>query len=37
MVIPYVGTVALLPILAFKRAYSLYYLAQFGSKYDVIV
>lgn len=37
MVIPYVGTVALLPILAFKRAYSLYYLAQFGSKYGVIV
>jgi hypothetical protein len=37
MAIPYVGTVALLPILMFKRAYSLYYLGQFGSKYDVIV
>jgi hypothetical protein len=37
MVIPYVGTVALLPLLMFKRAYSLYYLAQFGSRYGVIV
>jgi len=25
----------LLPVLIFKRAYSLYYLAQFGPEYDV--
>jgi hypothetical protein len=30
MIIPYVGTVLLLPVLVFKRAYSLYYLAQYG-------
>jgi hypothetical protein len=33
--IPYLGTVALLPILVFERAYSLHYLAQFGPDYDV--
>jgi hypothetical protein len=35
MVLPYIGTVFLLPILIFKRAYSLYYLAQFGPEFDV--
>jgi len=35
MALPYLGTVLLLPILAFKRAYSLHYLAQYGPEYDV--
>lgn len=35
MLLPFVGTVVLLPVLVFKRAYSLYYLAQFGPQYDV--
>jgi len=35
LAIPFVGTVLLLPILIFKRAYALYYLAQFGPQYDV--
>jgi hypothetical protein len=35
MVIPYIGTVLLLPVLIFKRAYSLYFFAQFGPHYDV--
>jgi hypothetical protein len=35
MALPYLGTVLLLPILVFKRAYSLYFLAQFGPEYDV--
>ncbi len=33
--IPYIGTVILLPLLIFKRAYSLYYLRQFGPRFDV--
>jgi hypothetical protein len=33
MLLPFIGTVVLLPMLVFKRAYSLYYLAQYG--YDV--
>ena len=33
--LPYLGTVFLLPILVFERAYSLHYLAQFGLDYDV--
>jgi hypothetical protein len=33
--LPYLGTVILLPILVFERAYSLHYLAQFRSDYDV--
>jgi len=33
--LPYLGTVLLLPILVFERAYSLFYLAQFGPDYDV--
>ena len=34
-VLPYVGTVILLPLFAFKRAYSLLYLRQFGPQFDV--
>ncbi len=33
--IPYIGTVILLPLVAFKRAYSLFYLRQFGAQFDV--
>ncbi|MHC4125703.1 MAG: DUF7544 domain-containing protein [Planctomycetota bacterium] len=33
--IPYIGTVILLPLLVFKRAYSLYYLRQYGLSFDV--
>lgn len=35
MLLPFFGTVLLLPVLIFKRAYPLYYLAQFGPRYDV--
>jgi hypothetical protein len=35
MTIPYLGTVLLLPVLVFKRSYSLYFLAQFGPAYNV--
>jgi hypothetical protein len=35
LAIPYLGTVLLLPVLVFKRAYSLHYLAQYGPEYDV--
>jgi hypothetical protein len=35
--IPYIGTVILLPLLVFKRAYSLYYLRQFGPRFDVLL
>ena len=35
LMLPFVGTVLLLPVLAFKRAYPLYYLAQFGPQYDL--
>ena len=35
--IPYIGTVALLPILVFVRAYSLYYFRQFGPQFDVFM
>jgi len=34
--IPYIGTVALLPVIVFKRSYSLYYFRQFGPAFDVI-
>ena len=33
--IPYIGTVAMLPVFVFKRAYSLCYLRQYGEEYDV--
>jgi len=35
LMIPYIGTVILLPLLVFQRAYSLYYLQQFGPQRDV--
>lgn len=35
MALPYLGTVLLLPVLMFQRAYSLHYLAQFGRDFDV--
>jgi hypothetical protein len=35
LAIPYIGTVLMLPVLVFKRAYSLYYLQQFGPEFDV--
>jgi hypothetical protein len=35
LILPYLGTVLLLPVLVFKRAYSLYFFAQFGPEYDV--
>ncbi len=35
LLIPYIGTVILLPLIAFKRAYSLFYLRQFGAQFDV--
>jgi hypothetical protein len=33
MLIPYIGAVLLLPVTVFFRAYSLYYLSQFGEEY----
>jgi hypothetical protein len=35
LALPYLGTVLLLPVLVFQRAYSLYYLAQLGPRYDL--
>jgi len=35
MLIPYIGTVLLLPVLVFYRAYSAFFLARFGPQYDV--
>jgi hypothetical protein len=35
LIIPYLGTVLLLPVLVFKRAYTLHYLAQYGPEFDV--
>jgi len=35
LAIPYIGTVLMLPVLVFKRAYSLLYLVQYGSEFDV--
>jgi hypothetical protein len=35
MVIPYVGTVVLLPILVFKRCYPLFFLRQLGGRWDL--
>jgi hypothetical protein len=35
LMIPYIGTVILLPLFVFERAYSLYYLQQFGPQLDV--
>ena len=36
MAIPYIGTVLLLPIYVFRRAYSLYYFEQYGPHYRLI-
>lgn len=33
--IPFIGTVLLLPLIVFKRSYSLYYLAQYGPEFNV--
>jgi len=35
MALPFLGTVLLLPVLVFKRSYSLSFLAQFGPEYNV--
>ena len=35
LLVPYIGTVILLPLVAFARAYSLFYLRQFGPQFDV--
>jgi hypothetical protein len=35
MLIPYIGTVVLLPVLVFKQSYPLYFLRQFGADFDV--
>jgi len=35
LAIPYLGTVFFLPVLVFERSYSLYFLAQFGPRYNV--
>jgi hypothetical protein len=37
MVIPYIGTVVLLPVLVFARSYSLYYFGQYGRSYNVFM
>jgi len=36
MAIPYIGAVLLLPVFVFKRAYSLYYIQQYGPEFVVI-
>jgi hypothetical protein len=36
MALPYIGAVVLLPVLVFKRSYSIYYLAQFGPAYTCV-
>jgi hypothetical protein len=35
LLIPYIGSVLLLPVTVFQRSYSLYYLAQYGDRFDV--
>jgi hypothetical protein len=35
LLIPYIGTVVLLPIYVFERSYSLYYIRQYGLQFDV--
>jgi len=37
LAIPYIGTVLFLPVLIFKRAYSLFYFRQYGAQFDVFV
>ncbi len=36
LAIPYLGTVLFLPVLVFQRAYSIFYLRQYGPDYDVL-
>jgi hypothetical protein len=36
LLVPYISTVILLPLFVFKRAYSLYYLRQFGPRFDAL-
>jgi len=35
LLIPYIGTVILLPVFIFERSYSLYYIHQYGPQFDV--
>jgi hypothetical protein len=35
LLIPYIGTVILLPVYVFERSYSLYYIRQYGPQFDV--
>jgi len=35
MLVPYIGTVVLLPIYSFQQAYALYYLAQYGPEFNL--
>ena len=35
LLVPYIGTVILLPVHVFTRSYSLYYLQQYGKQFDV--
>jgi hypothetical protein len=37
LAIPFIGTVLLLPVLVFDRAYSLHYLAQYGPEFDTFL
>ncbi len=37
LAIPYIGTVLMLPLLVFKRSYSLCYFRQFGPDFDVFI
>jgi len=37
LAIPYIGTVLILPLLVFTRAYSLLYLRQYGPQFDVFI
>lgn len=37
LIIPFVGTVVLLPLHVFYRAYSLHYLRQYGPAYDLLI
>jgi hypothetical protein len=37
LMVPYIGTVVMLPILVWRRAYSLLYLSQYGPEFNVFV
>jgi hypothetical protein len=37
LILPYLGTVLLLPVLVFSRSYSLYYLGQYANQYNVFL